>query len=96
MPTVPPGYKVVPIYYYPSLRPWYWLLDWWQPKWYRFAPTRTGRFTRWLGRVIRWVTPRLLKVLWFSAKILAGAMFVVGMATFYMMMMFFMTGKVKR
>ena len=84
-PTRParPGYKWVtrPIYYRPYLRPWYWFLDWSQPKWLRFSESRTGRFAIWF-------TPRLIVFLLRLAKVLAIAIFIVGAATLYIFLMF--------
>jgi hypothetical protein len=78
------------IYYYPMLRPWYRLLDWWQNgAGDRIMTSRTVRFGMWF-------LPRFLRVVFILAKILGGLIFVVGMAVFYLFISTTLKGLSKR
>jgi len=69
--------RVRKIHYFKVLRPWYRLLDWWQEHdlTNRIMTSRSMRFTL-------WVTPKLLRLLFWLMKILAAAIFICGLGTF--------------
>jgi hypothetical protein len=74
-------WTTVPITYHPTERYWYRVSDWVQPRWHRFANSRTGFV---VGRTL-WVLGRV-------AYFLGGIIVIVGCTVLYTFLMFAFSG----